>query len=168
MGRKLGEAGTSVTGEPAKWGRNSWQSVAPARRGHDSANAQAGPGSSLPTALPRFFSYFTLKLVLLVALPSVVVTAILPVFAPVGTSAVTCVSECTAKVVAATPSKLTAVVCVRALPVIVTEVPTGPLAGVNPVMAGSTLNVCALVSVVAPVVTVTGPDCAPAGTVAVI
>ena len=81
----------------------------------------------------------------------------MPVFAPVGTSAVTCVSEFTVKVVAFTPPNFTAVVCVNPVPVITTGVPTGPLAGVKLVMVGSTLNVCALVSVVAPVVTVTAP-----------
>ena len=109
-----------------------------------------------------------MKLVLLLALPAGVVTVIFPVFAPVGTSAVTWVSEFTVNLVAAIPSKATAVVSVRALPVIVTGVPTGPLAGLKLVTAGSTEKFCVLVSVVEPVVTVTAPDCAPAGTVAVI
>jgi hypothetical protein len=64
------------------------------------------------------------------------------------------------------PSNVTFVVCFRPVPVIVTEGPAGPLVGVKPAMVGSTLNVCELVSVAAPVVAVTGPVSAPEGTVA--
>jgi len=63
-------------------------------------------------------------------MPPLVVTAIFPVAAPVGTSAVTSVSEITVKV-ADFPSNVTFVVCFRRVPVMVTEVPTGPLSGVN-------------------------------------
>ena len=101
------------------------------------------------------------------ALPPFVVTAIFPVAAPVGTSAVTCVSEFTVKV-ADFPSNVTFVVCFRPVPVMVTEVPTGPPVGLNFVMVGSTLNVCELLNVIGPVVTVTFPVRAPAGTLAVI
>jgi len=101
-----------------------------------------------------------------VTLPPLVVTAIFPVFAPVGTSAVTSVSEITVKV-ADFPSNVTFVACCRPVPVMVTEVPTGPLGGAKPVMVGSTLNVFVLVNVVVPVVTVTDPVSASAGTVAV-
>jgi len=106
------------------------------------------------------------KTVELVAVPPDVVIAIFPVFAPAGTVAVTCVSEFTVKVVAATLPNVTFVPCVNPVPVIVTAVPTSPLVGVKPLMVGSTLKVCGLVNVVAPVVTVTGPVSAPAGTVA--
>lgn len=58
---------------------------------------------------------------------------------PAGTVAVTYVSEFTVKVAALLPNA-TFVVCVKSVPVIVTEVPTGPLGGVNPVTVGSTLN----------------------------
>jgi hypothetical protein len=54
--------------------------------------------------------YFTIKLLLLVALPPFVVIPILPVLAPLGTTAVTFMSEFTVKVVALTPPKVTAVV----------------------------------------------------------
>jgi hypothetical protein len=52
----------------------------------------------------------TVKLVALAALPPGVVIAIFPVFAPVGTVAVTCVSEFTVKLVAFTPPNVTFVV----------------------------------------------------------
>jgi hypothetical protein len=72
----------------------------------------------------------TVELVALLALPPLVVTAILPVTAPVGTSAVTSVSLITVKV-ADFPSNVTFVVCFRPVPVMVTEVPTGPLVGLK-------------------------------------
>jgi hypothetical protein len=53
--------------------------------------------------------YVTVKLVALVAFPPGVVTLILPVFAPLGTFTVTCVSEFTVNVVALTPPNVTAV-----------------------------------------------------------
>src|SRR5580692_3630412 len=111
--------------------------------------------------------YVTLKMGVLVALPPFVVTTILPVVAPVGTSALTSVSEITVKV-ADFPSNVTFVVCFRPVPLMVTEVPTGPLVGLKLVMVGSKSNVFVLVNVVVPVVTVKAPVSAPAGTVAVI
>lgn len=98
--------------------------------------------------------------------PPLVVTAILPVVAPVGTVAVICLSEFTTNV-ADVPLKVTFVAWVSPVPVMVTEVPTGPLGGVKLANVGFTLNVCGLVRVVLPVVTVTGPVRAAAGTVAV-
>ena len=65
-----------------------------------------------------------------VAFPPLVVTTIVPVFAPVGTVAVTCVSEFGVNA-AATPPNVTFVAWSRPVPVIVTEVPTGPLVGEN-------------------------------------
>lgn len=73
----------------------------------------------------------TVNAVGLVADPPAVVTTILPVWAPVGTSATIWLLEFTVKVVAATPPKLTAVVCFRLAPLIVTGVVTDPLAGVK-------------------------------------
>lgn len=95
-----------------------------------------------------------MKLVVHVALPPLVVTAVFPVAAPVGKSAVTSVSELTVRV-ADFPSNVTFVVCFRPVPLMVTEVPSGPLVGVKLVMVGSTLKVCARVNVVVPVVTAT-------------
>lgn len=108
----------------------------------------------------------TVKLVVLDTNPPLVVIAILPVVAPVGTVAVICVSEFTANV-AEVPLNATFVAWVNPVPVMVTEVPTGPLGGVKLANVGFTLKVCGLVSVVVPVVTVTGPVSAAAGTVAV-
>src|SRR5438552_9855633 len=85
----------------------------------------------------------TVKLVALVAVPPGVVTLIAPVVAPLGTVAVICVSEFTAKEAAA-PLNATAVAPVKCEPLIVTPAPTGPLAGLNELIVGAsaqTLNV---------------------------
>jgi hypothetical protein len=103
----------------------------------------------------------------LVAAPPVVVMPILPVLAPLGTVAVTWVSEFTVKLVAFTPPKVTALVWVRLTPVIVTEVVTGPLVGLKLVICGVTRKFVLLVSVPPGVTTVTEPVFAPLGTVAV-
>jgi hypothetical protein len=57
---------------------------------------------------------------------------------------------------------------VKLAPLIVTLVPTGPLVGVKPVIAGglTTVKLLALVAVPPDVVTLIGPLVAPAGTVA--
>jgi hypothetical protein len=103
--------------------------------------------------------------VLLVTLPPLVVTTIFPVAAPVGTVAVTSVSELTVKL-ADFPSKVTLVDCTSPVPIIVTLVPTGPLSGLNVIAPGVMRNMVGLVSVVEPVVTVIDPVSAPAGTAA--
>jgi len=82
-----------------------------------------------------------------------VVIEIVPVVAPVGTVTLTFLSDSTVNSVAATPLKLTAVVCVRLTPVICTCVPTGPLPGVKLLSCGVTKNV-PLLSVPLGVVTV--------------
>jgi hypothetical protein len=102
----------------------------------------------------------------LVTLPPFVVTMIFPVLAPVGTVAVTSVSETTVKV-ADFPLKVTFVVWSSPVPVIVTSAPTAPLVGENVFIVGVTRKLCELVSTVDPVVTVTDPVSAAAGTVAV-
>ena len=56
--------------------------------------------------------------------------------APAGTVAVICESEST-EYVALVPSKRTLVAPVNPVPVSTTCVPTGPLAGLNPVTAGA-------------------------------
>jgi hypothetical protein len=89
-----------------------------------------------------------------------------PVVAPVGTVAVTCVSEFTLNV-AETPLNVTLVAPVKPIPMIVTEVPTGPLVGLNLVMAGVTVNVPELDAVPPTVVMPILPVLAPLGTVAV-
>lgn len=67
-----------------------------------------------------------MKLPVLQPVPPAVVIEIGPAVAPLGTVAVTSLSEFTVKEVAATPSKATPVVCLRLTPVIFTSVPTGP------------------------------------------
>ena len=106
----------------------------------------------------------------LVPVPLGVVTVILPVTAPAGTTAVILVDEFTTKV-AETPPNLTEVVPVKFVPLIVTEVPTGPDIGENDEIVGFavvTVNLWALVAVPPGVVTEILPVVAPVGTVAVI
>jgi hypothetical protein len=95
------------------------------------------------------------------------VIAILPVFAPVGTFAVTCVSEFTATVVVLTPPNVTFVVWVRLPPVMVTGVPTDPLGGVKLLIVGTTRKFILLFRLPLGIATVTPPVVAPAGIVAV-
>ena len=71
--------------------------------------------------------------------------------------------------VATLPLNVTAVAPVKFVPLIVTLVPTGPLAGVKLVIVGAlaaTVKLAALVAVPPGVVTLSGPVVAPAGTVA--
>jgi hypothetical protein len=77
----------------------------------------------------------TSKLVELVPVPAGFTTEMAPSVAPVGTVAVICVAELTVNV-EFVPLKRTAVAPVKLVPVIVTEVPTGPLVGVKPVTVG--------------------------------
>jgi len=111
----------------------------------------------------------TVKLVVLVAMPLGVTTAIGPLVAPAGTVVVICVELTTLKAASASP-KVTALAPKRPLPVSVTIVPARPEAGARCVMlgAGMTLKLAALVAVPPGVVTATGPLVAPVGTVVVI
>src|SRR5205823_2337783 len=102
----------------------------------------------------------------LVAVPSGVTTLMGPVVAPLGTVAVICVSESTVNW-ALVPLNCTSVAPVKEVPVTVTEVPTGPEGGSNPVMAGDTTKESPLVALPSGLTTVTGPVVAPSGTVAV-
>jgi len=85
------------------------------------------------------------KLAVLVAVPPGVVTLILPVVAPVGTVAVICVAEFTVNDVALVVLNFTTLVVkfaplivpLKFVPVIVTDVPTGPKVGVNEVIVGA-------------------------------
>ena len=69
---------------------------------------------------------------------------------------------------AAVPLNLTAVVPVKFVPLIVTLVPAGPVAGVNVVIVGglNTVKLLALVAVPPCVVALSGPVVAPAGKMA--
>ena len=78
----------------------------------------------------------TVKEALLVADPLGAVTLTCPVAAALGTVATSCVAVA-AVTVAEVPLKLTLFwfgVVLKAVPLIVTEVPTGPLVGVNPLI----------------------------------
>ena len=94
--------------------------------------------------------------------------AILPVTAPVGTVAVTCVAELTVKAVAFTPPKVTVLAWLSPVPVITTWVPTGPLVGLKLEMTGRTLKFLLLTRNPEGVATVTAPVVPVAGTTAVI
>jgi hypothetical protein len=109
----------------------------------------------------------TVNVALLVTVPAGVVTPSGPVVAPAGAVALIDVSEATVKL-ALVPLNVTAVAPVKFVPLIVTLVPTGPLAGAKLVIVGggTTVNALALVAVPASVVTLSGPVVAPAGAVA--
>jgi len=110
----------------------------------------------------------TVKLAALVAVPSKVVTVMGPVAPRAGTVVLT-VPELLTVNVAATPPNETAVAPVKLVPVIVTPVPAGPLAGAKEVMAGVTVKRVVVTKGPLPgVVTVIGPVLAPAGTDVVI
>ena len=96
--------------------------------------------------------------------PEGVTTVSLPVEASAGTKTVIAVAVTVAGV-AGTPSKRTLVAPVKALPPIVTFVPTGAAEGVKEATRGSTSSVAALVAVPPAVVTEIGPSVAPPGTV---
>ena len=120
-----------------------------------------------------------MKFATLVAVPPGVVTEIFPVVAPVGTVAVICVAEFTVNDVALVVLNFTTLVVkfvpltvpLKFVPVIVTDVPTGPKVGVNEVIVGAgtgvTVKLVALVACPAAVYTWIGPVVAPAGTAAV-
>jgi len=114
----------------------------------------------------------TVKLPWLWSLPPGLNTDTRPVVAPEGTVAVICVllwmTNC-----AAVPLNRTEFTAENVLPVIVTDVPTGPLLGLKFVMFGPPLPPPVTVNVVVPVVplgvcTEIGPVDAPPGTVVVI
>ena len=79
----------------------------------------------------------TVRLVAEVAVPPGVITAIRPVVAPVGTTAVMLVAETTLNVTAATPLKVTDEAPVKLVPVIVTVAPRAAVAAVKLVTVGA-------------------------------
>jgi hypothetical protein len=116
----------------------------------------------------------TVKFVALVAVPPGVVTVIFPVTAPLGTVVEICVPDgFTENEVAATPPNFTAVAPLRPVPLIVTEVPTGPLDGEKDEIVGTgaqeelTAKLVALVATPSSVATPILPVVAPAGTIVV-
>ena len=144
---------------------------------------KASPTLTTPLATRCFFrlsvtllvwTALTVKFAVLVPVPLGVVTLILPVVAPVGTVAVICVAEFTVNVVALVVLNFTELVVkvgavpLKFVPVIVTDVPTGPYSGVNELIVGAlTVKFVALVLCPAAVYTWIRPVVAPAGTTAV-
>src|SRR6266511_4192341 len=114
-------------------------------------------------------AWLTVKELALWPVPAAVVTLILPVVAPPGTVLLIWDEETTVKLAEA-PLKATSVAPVKPLPLIVTAVPTGPLAGEKEVITGAWLTVkeLALWPVPAAVVTLILPVVAPPGTVVLI
>ena len=115
----------------------------------------------------------TVKSAALVPVPPGVVTATFPVAAPAGTTAVTCEAD-TDDGATPTPPNETELAPDRFDPDTVTNVPTGPDVGKNPLTTGAgggatvTVKSAALLVPVPPgVVTATFPVPAPAGTTAV-
>jgi hypothetical protein len=121
--------------------------------------------------LREWVSPVTVKFAALVAVPPGVVTLILPVVPPDGTVAVILVDELTAKD-DKTLLNVTLLTLTKLVPLIVTEVPTGPELGENELMVGLggvvTSKFLELVAVPPGVVTRILPSAAPDGTVAVI
>lgn len=109
----------------------------------------------------------TVKLPVLVAVPSSVVTVMGPLGAPTGTVAVIVPELLTVNVVGC-PLNETAVAPVKFVPLIVTTVPAAPTAGAKEVMPGVTVKRVVVATGPPGVVTVMGPVVAPAGTVVVI
>ncbi|HSL68482.1 MAG TPA: hypothetical protein VK977_10055, partial [Actinomycetota bacterium] len=114
----------------------------------------------------------TVKFAALVAVPPGVVTLIFPVVAPDGTFVSIRVPWVFTVYDALTPLNRTAVAPANPLPLIRTEVPTGPLFGENEEIVGAaapvTVKFVALVAVPPGVVTVIFPVTAPLGTIALI
>src|SRR5262245_34317329 len=98
----------------------------------------------------------TVNAPVLVALPLVVLTVILPVTAPTGTVAVIFVSAFTMYVAATSPN-CTDVTFLNVRPRITTLVPGGPFSGVKLVMVGATSKFVTLVPVPDGVTTRIGP-----------
>ena len=115
---------------------------------------------------PEGLFYCTVKFVADEAAPPFVVILTLPVTAPVGTTALTELSEFTVKV-AFTPPMVTAVVWLKLIPVIMTVLPTGPALGLNEAMEGRTLKVCGVTRLPLGSRTVTCPVVAPAAGAAI-
>ena len=97
---------------------------------------QVVPAFQLPeaTALKVPAVAFTVKFVLLVAVPAAFVTVITPLVAPAGTMAVICVSLSTVYDDANVPLKATALAPMKPVPAMVTAVPVRPADGAKLVM----------------------------------
>jgi hypothetical protein len=111
-----------------------------------------------------------LKFVVEVVLPAGLVTEIAPVVVPLAMVAVICVELFTPKLAAALPLKVTAVVPMKPVPVIPTEMPAGPEVGLKLDIAGAEITVKLTGEVAVPpdVVTPIFPVVEPLATTAVI
>jgi hypothetical protein len=96
----------------------------------------------------------TVKFWELAAVPSGVVTLIGPVVAPEGTVVVMLVFEFAVNV-ADTPLNVTLVAAMRSVPVIVTDVPTGPLVGENEEIVGAAARDAGAIAIAATMTPVT-------------
>jgi hypothetical protein len=103
----------------------------------------APTGPLLGVKLEIVGGLITVKLLALLAVPAEVMTLIGPLVAPAGTVAVIVLAEFTVKL-ALVPLNRTAVAPVKLVPLIVTLVPTGPLAGVKLAIVGGFAGVVAL------------------------
>ena len=120
--------------------------------------------------------FVTVKIPVDVTEPPALLTVICPVVAPAGTVQTICVAlaELTAAVPPGNATVLPAVVATKFVPVIVTEVPAGPLVGLRPVIVGApvaaagTVNSLTLVHVPPGVAMLIRPVVAPTGTEQVI
>lgn len=109
----------------------------------------------------------TVKLPVLVAVPSSVVTVMGPLGAPTGTAVVTVPELLTVKL-AGCPLNETAVAPLKFVPVIVTTVPAAPMTGAKELIPGVTVKRVVVTTGPLGVVIVMGPVVAPGGTVVVI
>jgi hypothetical protein len=133
----------------------------------------ASPNVGVNEVIVGAVGFETVKMVTLVAVLTGVVTPMAPVVAPAGTVAVICVFESTKNTWAAVVLNVTADAPHRLVPVMITEVPTGPLVGANRAMVAGRLAVTVkfaalLATTLSAPVTETFPVAAPPGTVAVI
>jgi hypothetical protein len=114
--------------------------------------------------------FFTANAVVELPVAATLVTEMLPVVAPAGTTAVIIVADTTLKIAAGVPLNCTAVLAAKFDPVIVTVAPTDPLVGVKVDTTGPliTVKLAALVPVPPGVVTLIVLVTAAAGTVVVI
>lgn len=126
------------------------------------------PEAGLNPEMVGLEAVVTVKLVALMAVAPPTSTVIVPVVAPAGTAVTILVVVGVPLIAAVTPLNLTillAAVVLKLVPVMVTEEPTLPAIGLNPVMVGTTtVKSLALVTVTPSISMVTLPVVAPTGT----
>src|SRR4051812_14786249 len=95
-----------------------------------------GPDAGVKLEIVGVVAPVALLSAALVAVPLAAAPVLLPVVLPEGTVAVIWMLELTVNAVAAVPLNCTPVAPVKLVPLMVTLVPTGPDAGVKPVIVG--------------------------------